>query len=116
MSVRKLERSEWRHYFDLLSRVTLIGRRAEIEVMSLEFGVQIAVEWGLLLGIVYDDRDDVIEIITDGLDHLIARPLEIHVDEHAAILGTFEVVDKSQVRHIVQLRDPLMLPPPLGIA
>ena len=116
MSVRKLEKSEWRRYFDLLSRVMLIGKRAEIEVMSLDFGVQIEVEWALLLGIVYDDRNDVIEIVMDGLDHLIAQPLEIHVDEYAAIPGTFEVVDQSRVRHIIQLRDPLMLPPLLGPA
>lgn len=111
MSVRKLERSEWHGYFDVLSKVVLIGKRAEIEVASLDFGVQIEVTWALLLGIVYDERDDVIEIILDGLDHLIAGPLEIHVDEHAAVPATFEVLDRAHVRHIVQLRDPLMLPP-----
>ena len=36
--------AEWKAYFNQMSKA-LIGKRAEIEVASLELGDQIAVEW-----------------------------------------------------------------------
>ena len=111
MAVRTLENQEWHGYFDLISR-GLLGKRAEIEVASLELGDQIEAEWVPLLGITYDQKDDVLEIALDGLDHLIPKPRQIFVDEGLGGLASFEVVDHAGARHIVQLREPLMLPPP----
>jgi hypothetical protein len=111
MAVRKLERPEWHDYFDRVSK-GLIGKRAEIEVASLDLGDQLEAEWVPLLGVVYDPNDDILEIALDGLDHLVPKPREIYVDEGIAGLTSFEVVDASDVRHIVQLREPLMLPAP----
>jgi hypothetical protein len=111
MAVRTLEKQEWHGYFDRISR-GLLGKRAEIEVASLELGDQIEAEWVPLLGITYDQKDDVLEIALDGLDHLIPKPRRIFVDEGLGGLASFEVVDHAGVRHIVQLREPLMLPPP----
>ena len=42
-------------------------RRAEIEVASLDLGDQIEAEWLPLLGITYDDKDDVLEIALEEL-------------------------------------------------
>ena len=44
MAVRTLEKQEWHGYFDRISR-GLLGKRAEIEVASLELGDQIEAEW-----------------------------------------------------------------------
>lgn len=116
MPIRRLERSTWNNYFDLVSKIVLVGKRAEVEVASLSFGVQIEAEWVLLLGIVYDERDDVLEITLDGLDHLIHRPLEVHVDEGASSgISGFAVLDHAGCHHIVRLRDPLMLPAPARV-
>jgi hypothetical protein len=52
---KKLENSEWRVYFDLISKA-LTGKRAEIEVASLKLGDQIEAEWLPLFGISYDPR------------------------------------------------------------
>jgi hypothetical protein len=111
MTVRKLEKAEWHSYFDRMSNA-LLGKRAEIEVVSLDLGDQIEAEWVPMLGTVYDPKDNMLEIALDGLDHRISEPQEIYVDEGAGGLIRFEAVDGARVRHIVQLREPLMLPPP----
>jgi hypothetical protein len=52
----------------------LEGERGEIEVASLSMGDQIEAELLPILGIVYDPKDDLIEVALDGLDHLIPHP------------------------------------------
>ncbi len=49
MAVRTIEKDEWHGYFDRISHA-VIGKRAEIEVASLELGDQIEASWVLLLG------------------------------------------------------------------
>lgn len=107
----KLEKSQWRAYFDRMSKA-LVGKRAEIEVASLKLGDQIEAEWLPLFGITYDPKDDILEIAPDEVDHLINKPREVYVEEESLELTSLEVVDADDVRQIVVLRDPLMLPAP----
>jgi hypothetical protein len=111
MNIRKLDRQEWKPFFELLSKV-VEGKQAEIEVASLKLGDQVEAEWLPLLGLAYDPKDDIFEVALDGLDHLIPRPREIYVDGSPAQLNALEVIDAEGVRQIVKLRDPLMLPAP----
>jgi hypothetical protein len=111
MAVRKLGREEWAAFFNRVSK-GLVGKRAEIEIDSLALGRQVEAEWMPLLGIVYDPRNDVIEIALDGHDHLIHKPKEVYVDEGPVGLTSIEVIDAEGAQQIVQLRDPLMLPAP----
>ena len=111
MAAHKLDKSEWQAFFDSFAK-RLLGKRAEIEVASLALGDQIEAEWLPLLGIAYDPKDDVVDIALDGLDHLVHGPREVYADIGGAGLISFEIVDRSGVSHIVQLREPLMLPAP----
>ena len=111
MSITKLEKPEWHDYFDRMSKI-LIGRSAELEVDALEIGSQIAADWIPLLGIVYDPHSDILAVMVDGLDHMIRQPKTIFVDMNGSALSSMEVIDAEQIRHIVKLRDPLLLPPP----
>jgi hypothetical protein len=111
MTVRTLEKTQWHSYFDRMSKA-LVGKRAEIEVASLALGDQIEAASVAILGITYDPKDDVLDITLDGLDHRIPKPRQVHVDEGADGLTSFEVVDYEGAHHIVQLREPLMLPAP----
>src|SRR4051812_9054919 len=111
MTVRKLEKREWHPYLDRVSK-GVVGKRAEVEVASLVLGSQILAEWLPLLGIAYDPKDDVVEIALADVDHLIARPKELYVDEGPLGVTSLEVVDADGTRQIVKLRDPLMLPTP----
>jgi hypothetical protein len=90
----------------------LEGKRAEIEVLSLRLGDQVEAEWLPLLGIVYDPKDDIVEVALDGLDHMIRKPREIYVEDGAQGLLALEIVDADDVRQIIKLRDPLALPAP----
>ncbi len=111
MTIRKLEKPEWRGYFDIVSR-GLEGIQAEIEVGALPLGDQVEADWLPLLGITYDPKGDLIEIALEGLDHLIHKPVEVHVDATNEQLTSVEIVDADGTRQIVRLRSPLMLPPP----
>ena len=111
MSVQQVDRSGWTVFFDTLTR-TLVGKRAEIEVASLELGDQIEAEWAPLIGITYDPKDDLIEVAIEGLDHLIRSPREVNVDYDVGGLIAIEIVDSDGTSQIVKLKDPLALPAP----
>src|ERR1700730_10611243 len=100
MAVRKLEKAEWRRFFDWVSK-GLVGKRAEIEIASLALGDQIEAEWLPLLGINYDRKNDILEIALDGLDHMINRPQDLYIDDSAGILSSFEVMHGDGVSQVV---------------
>jgi hypothetical protein len=89
----------------------LLGKRAEIEVASLDLGDQIVAEWIPLIGITYDSRDDLLDVALDRSNHLIRHPREILVEETAGGLASVAVLDEDGARQIVRLKEPLMLPP-----
>jgi hypothetical protein len=111
MTTRKLEKNQWRQFFDRATKM-LEGKQAEIEVASLRLGDQIEAEWLPLLGIAYDPNDDIVEIALEGLDHLIPKPREVWIEDGPEGVAALEIVDADDVRQIVKLRDPLMLPAP----
>jgi hypothetical protein len=109
MAISKLEKNTWHAYFDNVSKI-LDGKQAEVKIASLDIGDQIEAEWLPLLGLVYDPKSDVVEVLLEGLDHLINKPSEIYIDHGPVGLNSMEVVDGDGVRQIIRLRDPLMLP------
>jgi hypothetical protein len=112
MSIRRLERNEWQGFCVRVSH-GFVGKAVAIEVTSLEFGTQPETRQLPLLGMSYDPKDDVFELIVGDVDHLIRAPREVYVDETPLIDSiTLQFVDADGVKQIVTLRDPLMLPPP----
>ena len=109
MTIRRLEKAEWRSFLDNLSKL-LEAKEAEVEVASLALGVQVQAEWLPLIGITYDPKDDVVEVALEGLDHLIRRPREIYIDNDAGALASMEIVDAGGVKQIVRFKDELQLP------
>ena len=109
MSIRRLDRSEWHGFCARISR-QVIGKRADIETLSLQIGMQVAVLRVPILGIVYDPCSDVIEIILTHLEYRINHPREFYVDDTPEGPSSFQVVDADGARQIIVLSDPLMLP------
>jgi hypothetical protein len=109
MATVKLDKGAWQTYFDRMSKL-VVGKQAEIEVASLKLGDQIEAEWVPLLGISYDPKNDLVEVLLEGLDHLIRNPRDIYSDQGPAGLTSLEVIDTDDVRQIIRLRDPVMLP------
>ena len=107
MAVRALPRSDWNAYFDAFSkRKAETGRidYAEIRVLSAEDGAQTGASWVPLLGLTYDPKGDLLDIGVAGLDHLVAHPETIYVDEAHGRLDRFEVRRRDGTREIVEIR------------
>lgn len=110
MATRELERSRWKDYFDSVSH-RIGGERVDVEVAGTTLGDQIEVEWMALNGLTYDPKDDIFEIVTDEVDHLIHHPRNIYVDDTIEGLRSVEVIDADGNKQIVMLKAPLKLPP-----
>ena len=61
MTIRKLHKQVWHAFFDFISKL-LQGKQVETEVASLALGDQMEAEWLPLLGLVYDPKDDLVEV------------------------------------------------------
>ena len=108
----QIDRAQWAPFLDGITN-SLIGKRAEIEVVSLNLGDQIEAEWSPLIGITYDPKDDLIEIALDEVDHMIRSPRELFIDYAVGdVVAAIEIVDADGNRQIVKFRDPLALPAP----
>jgi hypothetical protein len=108
---QKIEKNGWRVALDRASK-SLTGKRAEIEIASLNLGDQIAAEWLPIIGITYDSRDDIVEVALEGLDHIISQPHELYLQLEGGHVAAIEIIDMKGVLHIVKFREPLMLPAP----
>lgn len=108
MSTHQLQRTQWQPYFDRVSK-SLNGEQVEVETAGLTLGEQITREWTPLSGLAYDPKDDIFEIATDHMDHLIAHPKNIYVDEAGTLLRSIDVVDVDGNHQIVKLKQPLAL-------
>jgi hypothetical protein len=109
MATIRLDQSAWSSYADRMSKA-LIGMPAEVEVASLNFGVQRAAAWIPLLGILYDPRNDILAVTFEGLDHMVRHPQTIYVQEDAGQVQSIEVIGSDGTRHIIRLRQPIPVP------
>ena len=111
MAVRN-EKKQWQAFFDGISNV-LQGRQAEIEVLSLKLGDQLAAEWLPFFGITYDPKDDIVEIVLEGMDHLIEKPQQIYADTGGGTsLVSIDIVELQRHDRLSSLGSHEMLPPP----
>src|SRR5262249_34731017 len=102
---RKVEKPEWKQFFDFLSKQAE-GTRAEIEVASLKLGDQIEAAWLPVIGLVYDHKDNFVEIALEAskrdiVDHIIQEPREIYFAEEGRQFMGLDVIDSEGAHHIV---------------
>lgn len=109
MAIRRLDRTDWNGFCLHVSR-RLLGKWADIEIASLQIGAQLGARGLPLLGFSYDPRDDVLQLMVGGLQHLIRAPCEFYVDEQPLGPVIMQIVDGEGVHQIITLRDPLWLP------
>ncbi len=108
MGVRRLGRSEWRVFCDRLSK-SLRDEAAELEVVSLALGDRVEARWLPLYGITYDARADTLEIALEGIDHLIAAPRDVVVEETARGVVSVEITTADERQETLKLRKPVPL-------
>jgi hypothetical protein len=88
----------------------LLGKRAEIEIVSPADGLLTEALGQPVLGIIYDPANDVLTILLEGIDHFVFQPKEVYLDLRLGGDVSLGILDKADAWHIVLLRDPLMLP------
>jgi len=111
MAIQKIEKSKWGAFLAGISDA-LIGKRAELEVASLDLGDQILADRLPLLAISYDPKNDLISVNLERVDHLIRAPRELYVDYALAGLTCLDIIDGEGAHQILKLSDPLALPEP----
>lgn len=111
MATTRLDNVSWKEYFDLVSR-TSRGQHVYVEASGPRLGNQVEVEWLPLTGLVYDPGDDLLEVATEQIDHLIHHPSAIFAHYEADGLHDLEVADHDGNRHIIRLREPVQIPAP----
>jgi hypothetical protein len=112
MDMHNLPKRAWKSYFALMSDV-LIGKWTEVEVASLDLGDQIVAEWIPLLGITYDDRDDLVDVSLGGenqLNHLIRSPTQIEILDDTDGVRSIAITTADGTVQVLKLKDPLRLP------
>lgn len=109
----KLKRIEWKPYFDRVSTL-LEGERVEIDVAALPLGSQALAKWLPLLGLMYDETDNLISIMAEGLDHMIRGPDDVFIQTEGVDLLSLEVIDQDGIRHLVRFGKPILLPSSTG--
>ena len=80
MATEQIPRHQWKDYFDRFTKRYLRDDRPEtarIELLSPALGDQVEVEAVHLLGISYDAKSEVLEVLLENVDHLVFHPKEI---------------------------------------
>jgi hypothetical protein len=108
---RDVPKAEWRHFFDQMSKLELLGKWAEIEVATPDLGDQIVGEKLPVIGITYDSKDDLLDVALDRANRLIRHPQTIDVEEGPGGIVAVAVLDADDARHIIRLTQPWALPP-----
>ena len=110
MQSREIARDNWQGFFDRVSKA-LQGKIIRIEIDSLEIGAQIEADKLSLDGLTYDPKDDAFIVSTAELEHVIRAPQQIFVTEGERGMGSLEVRAADGSAQIVDLVEPLALPP-----
>lgn len=85
-------------------------QQAQIDVVGLSIGsLKLVDQWIPFLGVVYDHKNDLVEVALEGLDHIIHHPTEISVVEGAGGVESMQIVGMDGMRQIVKLKRPARL-------
>jgi hypothetical protein len=108
-TTRQLPRAEWKRYFDQFTKEHLrpngSPEAATVEMISPTLGDQFQVSAVRLLGLDYDPKSEALEVLLEGLDHLIFQPKEIWVLEgEPGFVATLEILHADDSREIIYLR------------
>jgi hypothetical protein len=109
MTARSIQKADWGSFCAAVSEA-LEGSDAEIEVASIDLGQQVEKQWAPLIGISYDPEDDIIDIALEEVDHIVNEPKELLAEIDDVRVSALQITDGEGTRHLVRLKDGLMLP------
>jgi hypothetical protein len=109
MATMDLDRDRWHAYFDDMARKAR-GNQVCLETASEGEASHRETDWLSLNGITYDPKSDVLEVLTDRLDHLILHPSTISIHYDGEGVRNVAVVDAEGNRQLIHLKQPAPLP------
>ena len=107
-TTKQIPRQQWKEYFDRFTKKYLRDDRPEaatIELLSPTLGDQFEVEGVRLLGVSYDRKSDVLEVLLKNMDHLVFQPKEISaIEEGDGFLPGIEIVRGDGTKEVLTIR------------
>jgi hypothetical protein len=107
-TTKQLQRAEWKDYFDRFSRERLrddAPGAVTVEVISPTLGDQFDVSAVRLLGLAYDPKSRIFEVLVEDVDHITFNPSDIWVLEgEPGFISTIEVVTADGGKEIIYVR------------
>ena len=107
-TTKQLPRAEWKDYFDRFTRERLgddAPGAVTVEVISPTLGDQFEVSAVRLLGLAYDPKSRIFEVLVEDVDHLTFNPSEIWVLEgEPGFISTVEMVTADGGKEIIYVR------------
>ncbi len=107
-TTKQIPRQQWTEYFDRFTKKYLRDDRPEtatIELLSPTLGDQFEVEGVRLLGVSYDRKSDVLEVLLKNMDHLVFQPKEISaIEEGDGFLSGIEIVRGDGTKEVLTIR------------
>lgn len=108
MSTKRVSPAEWKTAFDRFTHKYLqddLPETVTIEVVSPDVGEQFSTRDVTLRGITYDKKSQALEVVLEGEDHLVFRPVEIWVVQNEAdgFIDTIDLVRADGTKEIMQL-------------
>ncbi|MCB0719501.1 MAG: DUF5335 family protein [Bacteroidetes bacterium] len=108
ISAKKIDKGEWMSFFSALAQDHRRRKQvdyAEVRIMSREIGVQKEVSWLPLIGITYDQRNDVIDLSVENMNHMIQHPKEVFVDDGGnGHVRSIEVMRNDGIVELIEIR------------
>lgn len=111
MALHRIEKPQWQPFFDRVS-AALGAKSVDIDIVAPGIAAEKEARRVALTGLSYDSKDDIFAVIGEDLEHNIAHPKQINVEAERDAVRRVEVIDESGGRHLLELTDPLLLPPP----
>ena len=105
----KVERSEWKTILDRLSTHIDQAEHVKIEVAASGMSDKVEANWVPLIGLTYDEKDNIFEFAVEGVDHLVNSPKDLILQGHLNEVKAIVVTTNTMEGHRVKFKHPVDL-------
>ncbi|HEX3533099.1 MAG TPA: DUF5335 family protein [Gemmatimonadaceae bacterium] len=107
LETTRVPNDQLKTYFDKFTKHFLLRESTnamDVEILSADWGDQIAAEAAHLYGITYDPKDNALEFELEGGDHRVTKPKEVWTAEELdGFVKAIEIVRDDGTREIARV-------------
>ena len=101
LETKSIRKEDWQDELIKLWR-KMDGKDIQIEVEALNLGDQVEADYVPLKGLSYDPKDDVVQVWTGKLDHMIYHPKSIELAVEDGHLLSIHIIDGEGEEHLIK--------------